>query len=295
MFPVLLAIGPFELRTLSLISALAFFVMAFVFWRKGREEHYDMHEYFDGFILASILGFVVGRLGFIGLNWERFGFNIVQYFDSMAYPGISSLLAVIAASVYLYLFAKKRKWDAFEVLDFWALAAVNGALFLHIGLFLDGTHFGTLTNLPVGLVFPGTQEPHHPVQLYSVLFYLALALYLAWVEYRYRTFSWYRGGKKNANSGFLFVVAVLAVSIWFFATSWVRMPISTVLGSGMDRILASVGFAIGLVLLFYRGGILGVRKKPAASMKQKEPVAPVVIEKTDAENREESVDTKSDA
>lgn len=265
MFPVLLAIGPFELRTLSIFSLLAFFVSAFVFWRKGREEHYDLSEYFDGFILATLIGFLCGRIGFIILNWGQFGWQVLKYFDVISYPGVNGVVALVAAAMYLYTFAHKRKWDEFEVLDFWVLAAANGSIWQHIGTFFDGTHFGTLTELPLGMVFPGTQEPRHPSQLYSALFFMLLAWYLSRVEYRYRTFEWYRGGKKNAKSGFLFTVFLLTVSLWYFATSWVREPVAVAAGINIDRILAAVSFGAGLLFLLSRAGILGAKKRQQVS------------------------------
>ena len=269
MFPVLLAIGPFELRTLSVISVLAFLVMAFVFWRKGREEHYELGEYFDGFILATISGFLAGRVAFVALNWGQFGWQFLKYLDIVSYPGSNTVIALTAATLFLYQFAAKRKWDEFEVLDFWVLAVANGTLLTQLGLFLDGSSFGTVTELPVGVMFPGTQELRHPVQLYTAAFFMILAWYLSQVEYRFRTFEWYRGGKKNAKSGFLFAVFLLGVSTWFFATSWVNQPIFLIGGINWDRIGTAVGFALGVVFLLRRSGRLEGRRKTAVKVAEK--------------------------
>ncbi len=254
MFPVLFAYGPFELRTLSLFMTLAFIVAAFIFWRKGREEHYGEGEFFDGFILASLMGFVAGRIGFIVLNYDRFGMSILKWIDVFLFPGVNGLLALAVASLYLYRFAQQNKWDIFEVMDFWVLSLVGGLTLTYIGLFFDGTAVGSPTSLPVGIVFSGLVEPHHPAQLYAAAFFLILGIYLNRVEYRYRTFEWYRAGKKTAQTGFLVSVSLIAISFFYFVLSWLKPPVFAVAGIDIDRILALVGFIVGIFLLYMRSG-----------------------------------------
>jgi prolipoprotein diacylglyceryltransferase len=268
MFPALFSYGPFELRTLSIFMVLAFVSTAFIFWRKGREEHYGEGEFFDGFILASLAGFVTGRIGFILLNYDRFGMSILKWIDVFMYPGVSGSIGLAVATFYLYRFAKQNKWDIFEVLDFWVLSLMSGLTLSHIGLFFDGTAVGLPTTLPVGMIFTGLVEPHHPVQLYSAVFFLLLGIYLNRVEYRYRTFEWYRFGKKTAQTGFIVSIFLIAVSFYYFLLSWVKLPVFAVGGIDLDRILALVGFVSGIVLLYIRSGRSLAKRKTA--------VAPVV-------------------
>jgi prolipoprotein diacylglyceryltransferase len=261
MFPVLFAYGPFELRTLSIFTVLAFVLAAFIFWRKGREEHYSEGEFFDGFILASVAGFVTGRIGFIIMNYDRFGMSILKWIDVFMYPGVNGLIALAVASLYLYRFAKQHKWDVFEVLDFWVLSLVSSLTLTYIGLFFDGTAVGLPTTLPVGMVFTGLVEPHHPVQLYAAAFFLILSIYLNRVEYRYRTFEWYRAGKKTAQTGFLVSVSLIAVSFFYFLLSWVKAPVFLVAGIDVDRAVTLVGFITGLWLLYQRSGRSFAKRK----------------------------------
>ena len=254
MFPIIFSYGSFELRTLSIFLVVAFLLSSFIYWRKGKEEHYGEGEFFDGFILATLVGFVVGRIGFIAFNFSRFGFSLVQWLDIFAYPGVSGGVAIIAASVYLYHFAAKNKWDVFEVLDFWVVALSGSLAVANIGMFFDGTNAGTITHLPIGVVFPGLVEPRHPVQLYSAVFFLIMTIYLSKVEYRYRTFEWYRAGKKTAQTGFLLSVFVIAVSLFYFVCSWVKPAVISIIGIDIDRIVAFGGFITGLFLLYSRSG-----------------------------------------
>lgn len=272
MFPVLFSFGPIELRTLSVFLVVAFLASSFIFWRKGREEHYSEGEFFDGFILASLLGFVAGRIGFIALNYDRFGFSLIHWLDIFAFPGVNGLIAVVVATIYLYRFAHSNKWDIFEVLDFWVLALASSLTLTYMGLFFDGTAVGNPTTLPIGIVFPGLIEPHHPAQLYMALFFLILSIYLGRVEYRYRTFEWYRAGKKTAQTGFLVSMFLIFTSLFYFAISWVKPPIVSVAGIDIDRILALLGFIYGLYLLYSRSG-RALLKRRSATVPPASPMA----------------------
>lgn len=274
MFPALFSYGPFELRTLSVFMVLAFITSAFTFWRKGREEHYGEGEFFDGFILASLFGFLTGRLGFILLNYDRFGMSILKWIDVFMYPGVNGLIGLAVASIYLYRFAKQNKWDIFEVMDFWVLALASGLTLTYIGLFFDGTAVGLPTSLPVGVIFSGLLEPHHPAQLYSALFFLLLGLYLNRVEYRYRSFEWYRAGKKTAQTGFLLSAALIATSFFYFLLSWVKPAVFIVGGLDLDRVLALAGFVTGIVLLYMRSGRSLAKRKVNQTATQKAAVEP---------------------
>lgn len=262
MFPVIFSYGPFELRTMSIFMVLAFLVSAYVFWKKGKEEHYGEGEFFDGFLMAAVIGFIGGRLGFIALNFDRFGFSILKWLDIFTFPGINGLIGLVIATLYLRRFARNNKWDIFEVLDFWVLALVSGMIWSYIGLFFDGSAFGNPTHLPVGVMFPGVQETHHPVQLYSAAFFILLGFYLSKVELRYRTFAWYRAGKKTAQTGFLVCMFLLAISIFYFVLSWFKPPTFQTYGIDIDRILALLAFISGLFLLYTRSGRSFHRKRP---------------------------------
>ena len=78
MFPILFSIGKFDIKTITLFVLLSFFFSSFIFWRKGREEHYSEADIFDGFVLAAIIGSIFARGVFILFNISNIGFNIVK-------------------------------------------------------------------------------------------------------------------------------------------------------------------------------------------------------------------------
>lgn len=254
MFPELFHVGPFSLRTMSVLAVIAFLATSFIFWRRGKEEHYKEDQLFDGYLLSILVGLIAARIGFVALNFTQLGFSPLAWVDVFSHPGVSSWAGLLGGALYLKRYAKASKWDVYEILDFAATGLSLGAVFVWIGQFLEGSSVGTATTLPWGVRFPGLLEPHHPIQLYVAVFYLLLFWYLSWAEFHYRTFSWYRIGKRTAQTGFLICVFVIASSLFFLAISMMRPPGADLFGVSMERILLSISLLVGILLLYVRSG-----------------------------------------
>ena len=256
MYPTLINLGSFAISTNGLFTFLAFLTTAFVYWRKTREEHYHQDQAFDAFLLASIVGLVAGRLGFMLFNFEELGKNLWNWFDVVNHPGSMGLFGFVGASLYLYRYAGKKKWDQFEVLDFWFLAISAGLVLKQLGAFFAGIGFGYETQLPWGMVFPGVFAKYHPAQLYTALFYLGLYIYLYWAEYNYRNFLWYRAGKKTARTGFLSCVFFIATGLFMLLLLLVK-PAQLVIGQlSLDYLVYGTMSLIGGVMLYLKSGRL---------------------------------------
>jgi phosphatidylglycerol:prolipoprotein diacylglycerol transferase len=77
------------------------------------------------------------------------------------------LLGVLLAFCF---FARKSSRSFWEVSDFIAPLIPPGLFFGRIGNFINGEHWGTPSNLPWAMVFPGAGPlPRHPSQLYEAL------------------------------------------------------------------------------------------------------------------------------
>lgn len=268
MFPTLLKLGPIELRTISLFVVLSFFLASFIFWRKGREEHYSEADIFDSFILSALIGSLVARAVFIVFNFNTYGFNLLSWFDLRNYPGINLIAGLAAAAIYIYKTSVKNKWDEFEVLDFWVTSVSLGLAVYSVGTFFDGTGYGFSTRLPWGVVFPALIEPHHPVQIYFTLFYIALYFYLFKVEYSYRTFTWYRHGKKTAQTGFLTSMFLIAVGVFTFIMAFFKPATLEFLGINFDMVISLLAGLFGVAILYSRSG----RNIPLLSSRKPKPV-----------------------
>ena len=256
MHPTLISLGPVAISSNSIFVFLAFLTTAFVYWRKTREEHYDQDQAFDAFLLASIVGLLTGRVGFVLLNFGELGMNFWNWFNVINHPGSLELFGLFGASLYLYRYAGKQKWDQFEVLDFWFLAISAGMVLRQLGNFFAGTGFGYETQLPWGMVFPGVFVRHHPAQLYTALFFLGLYIYLYWAEFHYRTFLWYRAGKKTAQTGFLTCVFLTATGLFMLLMRLVRPAQLEINQAELDYFIYGAMTLIGAAMMYLKSGRL---------------------------------------
>lgn len=254
MWPLLFAWGPLQLKTISVSVTVAVFATAFLFWRKGREEHYNEMDIFDVFLWSVMGGLLWGRVGYVVMHFGDFGLAPLRWLDVVHFPGLSLTIGLIGASLMMYRAAQGRRWDAFEMLDFWSIAMANGLAWLSLGWWFDGSAFGVQTNLPWGMSFPGVFDRHHPNQLYLAIVYVLLFWYLSKVEYRYRTFSWYRAGRNTAQTGFLISMFVIIVSAVHIGLSFITPTALVVMGVRVDLVAAVAGLIVGLAMLFHRSG-----------------------------------------
>lgn len=252
MWPTIFTIGSFELSTLSVILFLGFFVTGFTFWRRGKEEHYSEIQLFDGFLLSFLVGFLGSRVSFIIFHWDRFGLDLFQWLNFIGNPGSHKLVLLVVSTLFLNNFAKKKKWDNYEVLDFWSLSLTMWLMVTSLGEFLAGNARGYLTNSFIGVIFPGAIDKTHPVQLYSLIFFLLLHWYLTWAENNYRTFDWYRLGKKAAQTGFMISNFFIFLALFSSVMLIFRLPEFVMMGKTLDLWFYLVIFFFGIKTLLAR-------------------------------------------
>ncbi|MCA9369773.1 MAG: prolipoprotein diacylglyceryl transferase [Pseudomonadales bacterium] len=252
MLPVLVSFGSFSIHTLPFFLVISFFLMLFLFWRKGRAEHLSEYAVFDVLLLALLGGLLLGRLVFIVVQYPSFQLDVGKWLNVLGSPGMHSVGFIAGMSYVLYRQALKRKWDAFEVLDFLSIALSFTLSFLYVGLFFDGAGHGRATTLPIGIRLPESVDAYHPRQLYVSLGFLLIGIFLTRVEYRYRTFSWYRSSKNTAKTGFLFSCFLLFAGSLLFLASLTQNQLGT-LPYG-NYVLYLLLAASGAVLLWRRSG-----------------------------------------
>jgi prolipoprotein diacylglyceryltransferase len=200
------------------------------------------------------VGLLGARIGFILFQFSQFGFQPLHWLNINTYPGFNLITGILAAGIYIYHYANKHKWDVFEIVDFWVLGLSFALAMVWIGLFLDGTSFGNSTSLPIGVVFPGVFEPHHPIQLYFAAVYFLLFWYLSWADFHYRTFNWYRAGKNTAQTGYMTSIFIMVTGLFSLAMSFLRPPQLVVMGVGIDIPVYLLTAIVGAGLLWHRSG-----------------------------------------
>jgi len=251
---------------------LAFVSAGFLFWRKAREEHYEEAEVFDGFLRSTLVGLIGSRIGYLIFQFPLFEWEIGKWFNMYSYPGFNLLFGGLLAALYIYRYAQKKKWDVFEVVDFWSLSFSFGLGVVWVGMFIEGTGFGNATALPWGVLFPGVIERHHPIQLYFAAMYFLLFWYLSWADFNYRTFSWYRAGKNTAQTGFMTSIFLIVTSGFSLMMSFIRPPQLVLFGWQLDALIYTILTLLGGYLLFTRSGrTLKFSRRPRSTYQSPTP------------------------
>lgn len=261
MFPIIFSIGPFTLFTFNIFLLLGVVGGAFVFWRRAHSEHFEDDEVFDVMIISSVMSLIVSRIVYIALHLQTIFMDLKGWMEVISKPGFDEFTALIVGLWYVWFLSRRKKWDAYELADFGAIAVSFTLIFIWIGRFFAGTFVGDVTALPIGMNFPNVFDKRHPTQLYFALGFLLLYIILLWLEKRYRFFQWYRAGKHMANSGFVLSVFLMYYGLIHFLLSFVDVQQMVVLGIRLDLFFYILMMIYGAVLLFLRSGLNTFSKK----------------------------------
>jgi phosphatidylglycerol:prolipoprotein diacylglycerol transferase len=254
MLPVLIKLGPITIYSFGVFLFLAFFSGTFVIWKRGREENFDEESLFDMVLISSFWALVGARVAYILLSLERFGADIIAWFNIFGKAGLNSWGALVGGLAGVYWFSRKKKWDFFEITDVVVVGVVWAQVMGWIGSFLNGSGYGLPTNLPIGMNFPGLFDKRHPAQLYAAAADILLFIWLWWVEGKYRIFDWYRGEKTEVKAGFL--MSSYLIGSGLIGLMMVGVSPGFVYWLGVDgRLVVSVVMLVfGLVVGYWRSG-----------------------------------------
>ncbi|MCL1980191.1 MAG: prolipoprotein diacylglyceryl transferase [Proteobacteria bacterium] len=168
--PVLLAVGPFQIRWYGLMYVIGFAAAyLLVRYQTKRFDWQQMQDQLDDLLLFLILGVVIGgRLGYV------LCYNPAHY---LAHPleipaiwtgGMSFHGGCLGTLLAGYLFCRRTGLDFWKGADLFIVAVPIGLFFGRLGNFINGELFGRITTVPWAMIFPeGGPLPRHPSQLYE--------------------------------------------------------------------------------------------------------------------------------
>ena len=244
--PVLLHLGPIQIRWYGLMYVIGFVVAYFVILRiiRLRKEDLTRQDVEDG-LAYCILGLIIGaRLGYcLFYNFDFYLHNPLKIF-AVWQGGMSFHGGLIGVCLAGWLFTLQRKISFWLAADLGAIAAPPGLFFGRLGNFINAELYGRVTDVPWGMVFPGGgPDPRHPSQLYEAFlegFVIFLIMYVL--------------GTRIRTHGHLLALFLLLYGIFRFILEFFREPdpqLGFVLGSfSMGQILCfgMIIFGIGLFL-----------------------------------------------
>ncbi|MDH4139302.1 MAG: prolipoprotein diacylglyceryl transferase [Coriobacteriia bacterium] len=214
--PVIVRIGPVGVHWYGLAYVAGFLVAGLVFralnrrWKVGLTDDDVLTA-----VLYAIVGVLVGgRLGYVlfygGTTYVEDPSRILLVWQGgMSWHG--SFVGILLAGVLL---KRRFKIPFLRLADMAAVGAPAGFFFGRLANFVNAELWGRATDLPWGMVFPGTDGlPRHPSQLYEatlegfVMFVVLMLLAL----------------RKRAD-GFFFGMFALMYGAFRFGIEFVREP-----------------------------------------------------------------------
>lgn len=251
--PVLLALGPLQIRWYGLMYVLGFLVGGKLLKILCEEKFLPMpKEKVDSLVTHVILGMFFGaRLAYVFIyNWDYYSDHLSEIL-SVWQGGLSFHGALAGILIAGALFAKKNKLHFLQVADAFAIAGTPGLFFGRLGNFINGELYGRFTSAPWGMIFrEGGPNPRHPSQLYEGILE-GMVLFVAFFILR----------KKVKYHGILGALFVIGYGLFRFIVEFFReadAQLGYYLGDlfTMGQILCFIMIISGLIFL-----MLAMRRK----------------------------------
>ena len=250
MHPVLITIGPVEIRYYGLMYVIGIIVGIILMRREVERTGInltkdDIISYAFWVVIGGLLG---GRLYYVIFQWRQYyAGNPLEIF-AIWHGGLAIHGGIIGGVLFAWVYARAKKAQFWTLLDITAPVLALGQAFGRLGNFMNGDAHGLPTNLPWGIVFPpgsvaGDEFPGqslHPVMLYE----LALNLISFFILWRLR--------KTDHKPGFIFAMYILNYGILRFFVSFLRAD-SLMLGNIRGALVISTLFmacATAFILVF---------------------------------------------
>lgn len=242
MHPVLVRIGPVEIRYYGLMYVISFVLGYFVVRAMARRRGLALksEDILDLFLITIPLGIVFARLYYVAFNWDFYRRNPLEI-PAVWHGGLAIHGGIIGGVIGLLIFSHLRKVRFWELADVAVPALALGQTLGRIGNLLNGDAFGTPTTLPWGLVFPLDSpagqafpgQPLHPAMLYEAVGDFLIFLVLL------------RLSRRSAKPGFL-------ASLYFVLYGLVRFPCEFVRGDALwlGPFRAAQVVSVLLILIF---------------------------------------------
>ena len=237
--PVILSLGPLEVRWYGLMYVIGFFLVYFFLRRQVRKGLLKISEkQLDDFLLVLVVGMLVGSRLFAVFVYNP-GYYLAHPLEVPAFwkGGLSFHGALLGLVVAGWLWCRKNKVSLLRMADFVVIPGSLAQVFGRIGNFINGELFGKVTSLPWSVQFPGVAGFRHPTQLYEALYNLIIFFVLFFYSKRMP-----RTGKVFAL--FLVLYAVFRILVEFIKDMPLFGPLT------MGQWLSLPVLVLGLWMLF---------------------------------------------
>ena len=261
--PVLLRLGPLEIRWYGLLFVSGFVIGWYLFKWFFTREKVDT-RLLDPLLYALLIATIAGaRLGHCLFYQPDYYLGSPEGFLEIFMPwkgGLASHGGAIALFLALWWYTRrygrKNDFDYLWLMDRLGIAIAFAGCLIRLGNLFNSEIYGDATSLPWGFIFDlrGETVPKHPTQLYEALSYLILGLVMLWI-YKYRL--------DKVHRGFFSGLCLLGCFGMRFLIEFIKEPQVAF----EETMLLDMGQLLSLPLIFLGIGLLvyaARTKKPAA-------------------------------
>lgn len=214
---VAVQLGGLAIHWYGILYVVAFGVGYLLVQRLQRYRAIDLSsEQWSSLLSWVVLGVILGgRLGYVFLYEPVYFVQHPLEIFAVWKGGMSSHGGFIGVMAALLWVSWRSSIPFLALMDTIAVPAALGLALGRVGNFINLELYGTATDVPWGMEFPGAQGVRHPTQLYALLknLFIAAACMSA--------LHWTKGERWNG-----IVIALFAVfySVLRFALEYVRVP-----------------------------------------------------------------------
>ena len=253
--PVLLSLGPFQIRYYGLFWLIGFVMAYFLLIHLARRKELSItKDDIADLLLYIIIGTVFGARIFYILVYNL-PFYLSNPFEMLAvwHGGLSFHGGLIGAVIAGFIYCRRKKISFYGIADIIVMPLALGLALGRIGNFINGELYGRITDVPWAVKFPDAEGFRHPSQIYAS-FKNLIIFFTLWII-----------KDKNLPKGFMFWLFVAMYSALRFTVEFFRQPdeqLGFIFGPlTMGQVLSIIMFSIGVFFLY------GVHKKSSNNKK----------------------------
>ena len=216
MYPVLVQLGTFELRSYGIIVALSFFLGLWVSTREAKRTGLDPALIQD-FSFYALLGGIVGaRIYFVIFSNPAYFLQKPWEIVAVWHGGIGIIGALLGGFLTALWYCRKKKLPFWRFADTLAPGAALGQAAGVIACLLNGDSYGRPADLAWAITYTNPRAlaplnvPLHPVEIYEMAAYFLVFLLV-----------WQARGKYN-TPGFAFFTYVAGYGAARFSVEFFR-------------------------------------------------------------------------
>src|SRR3989338_1825292 len=242
--PVLLSLGPFQIRYYGLFWLIGFVMGYFLLIHLAKRKELSItKDDIADLLLYIIIGTVLGaRIFYIFVY--KLPFYLSNPFEMLAiwHGGLAFHGGLIGAVIGGILYTRRKKVGFYDIADIIVIPLALGLALGRIGNFINGELYGRITDVPWAVKFPDAEGFRHQSQIYEALKNLIIFFTLWLIK------------NKDLTKGFLFWLFVVMYSALRFIIEFFRQPdeqLGFIIGFlSMGQILSIIMFAIGAFFIY---------------------------------------------